>query len=169
MPVTIRVVPLPHFEGLALPAYETADAAGMDLRAAVGEDEVHLGDDARDVETAVAHPVEHLAHRQHGDRRGERHADRHRLAVAQFVVQQRLEGVGEGVAEVEVGPLPPLEFVAAHHRGLDGGGAANQIRQHGRHSSLDGGVVRGDPIQQRRVRDQRMLHALRQTAAIVAR
>ena len=38
MPVTIRVVPLPQFEGLALPAYETADAAGMDLRAAVGED-----------------------------------------------------------------------------------------------------------------------------------
>jgi dUTP pyrophosphatase len=38
MPVAIRVVPLPHFEGLALPAYETADAAGMDLRAAVGED-----------------------------------------------------------------------------------------------------------------------------------
>jgi dUTP pyrophosphatase len=38
MPVTIRVVPLLHFEGLALPAYETADAAGMDLRAAVGED-----------------------------------------------------------------------------------------------------------------------------------
>ena len=38
MPVTIRVVPLPHFEGLALPAYETADAAGIDLRAAVGED-----------------------------------------------------------------------------------------------------------------------------------
>lgn len=38
MPVTIRVVPLPHFEGLALPAYETADAAGLDLRAAVGED-----------------------------------------------------------------------------------------------------------------------------------
>ncbi|RYD92824.1 MAG: dUTP diphosphatase [Sphingomonadales bacterium] len=35
MTVTIRVVPLPHFEGLALPAYETADAAGMDLRAAV--------------------------------------------------------------------------------------------------------------------------------------
>ena len=28
---------LPHGEGLALPAYETADAAGMDLRAAVDE------------------------------------------------------------------------------------------------------------------------------------
>jgi dUTP pyrophosphatase len=39
MPVTIRVVPLPHFEGLALPAYETADAAGMDLRAAVPDDQ----------------------------------------------------------------------------------------------------------------------------------
>lgn len=38
MTVTIRVVPLPHFEGLALPAYETADAAGMDLRAAVADD-----------------------------------------------------------------------------------------------------------------------------------
>jgi dUTP pyrophosphatase len=30
---------LPHFEGLALPAYETADAAGMDLRAAVPDAE----------------------------------------------------------------------------------------------------------------------------------
>ncbi|MBY0564879.1 MAG: dUTP diphosphatase [Hyphomonadaceae bacterium] len=36
--VTIAVAPLPHFEGLALPAYETAHAAGMDLRAAVAED-----------------------------------------------------------------------------------------------------------------------------------
>jgi dUTP pyrophosphatase len=39
MTVTIQVVPLPHFEGLALPAYETADAAGMDLRAAVPDAE----------------------------------------------------------------------------------------------------------------------------------
>ena len=37
--VTIRVTPLSHFEGLALPAYETADAAGMDLRAAVTDAE----------------------------------------------------------------------------------------------------------------------------------
>jgi dUTP pyrophosphatase len=35
--VIIRVTPLSHFDGLALPAYETADAAGMDLRAAVTE------------------------------------------------------------------------------------------------------------------------------------
>jgi dUTP pyrophosphatase len=39
MTVTIRVAPLPHFEGLQLPAYETADAAGMDLRAAVPDGE----------------------------------------------------------------------------------------------------------------------------------
>ena len=35
--ITIQVAPLPHFQGLALPAYETSDAAGMDLRAAVDE------------------------------------------------------------------------------------------------------------------------------------
>jgi dUTP pyrophosphatase len=33
--IMIEVTPLPHFEGLALPAYETAFSAGMDLRAAV--------------------------------------------------------------------------------------------------------------------------------------
>ena len=38
-PVVIHFVALPHFEGLALPAYETAHAAGMDLRAAVPENE----------------------------------------------------------------------------------------------------------------------------------
>lgn len=35
----IAVVRLPHAEGLPLPAYETAGAAGMDLRAAVPEAE----------------------------------------------------------------------------------------------------------------------------------
>lgn len=35
--VKIQVAPLPHFEGLQLPAYETALSAGMDLRAAVPE------------------------------------------------------------------------------------------------------------------------------------
>lgn len=37
-PVVVEVCPLPHFEGLALPAFETALAAGMDLRAAVPAD-----------------------------------------------------------------------------------------------------------------------------------
>ena len=35
----IRVERLPHAESLALPAYETAGSAGMDLRAALGEGE----------------------------------------------------------------------------------------------------------------------------------
>ncbi|HVY35009.1 MAG TPA: dUTP diphosphatase [Caulobacteraceae bacterium] len=35
----IAVVRLPHAEGLPLPAYETPGSAGMDLRAAVPEDE----------------------------------------------------------------------------------------------------------------------------------
>lgn len=34
----LAIVRLPHGQGLALPAYETAGAAGMDLRAAVPED-----------------------------------------------------------------------------------------------------------------------------------
>ena len=34
----LRILRLPHAEGLALPAYETAGSAGMDLRAAVPDD-----------------------------------------------------------------------------------------------------------------------------------
>ncbi|MEQ1708649.1 MAG: dUTP diphosphatase [Terricaulis sp.] len=33
--IQVQVTTLPHFEGLALPAYETALSAGMDIRAAV--------------------------------------------------------------------------------------------------------------------------------------
>jgi dUTP pyrophosphatase len=36
---TLNIVRLPHAEGLELPSYETQDAAGMDLRAAVPENE----------------------------------------------------------------------------------------------------------------------------------
>ena len=36
---TVPIMRLPHGEGLPLPAYETGQAAGMDLRAAVPEDE----------------------------------------------------------------------------------------------------------------------------------
>ena len=39
MTVPVKIKPLPHYEGLALPAYETAQSAGMDLRAAVPEHE----------------------------------------------------------------------------------------------------------------------------------
>ncbi|MAP93698.1 MAG: dUTP diphosphatase [Ponticaulis sp.] len=37
--ITLPVVPLDHFEGLALPQYETSGSAGMDVRAAVPADE----------------------------------------------------------------------------------------------------------------------------------
>ena len=39
MTPTIPIVQLPHAEGLPLPAYETPLAAGMDLRAAVADEE----------------------------------------------------------------------------------------------------------------------------------
>ncbi|HEX3364043.1 dUTP diphosphatase [Phenylobacterium sp.] len=39
---TVPITRLPHAEGLPLPAYETAQAAGMDLRAAVPEDEPYV-------------------------------------------------------------------------------------------------------------------------------
>ena len=38
-PVAVQILRLPHAEGLPLPAYETAGSAGMDLRAAVPEDQ----------------------------------------------------------------------------------------------------------------------------------
>jgi dUTP diphosphatase len=37
MTLTVRVKRLPHADGLPLPAYETAGAAGLDLRAAIAE------------------------------------------------------------------------------------------------------------------------------------
>ena len=39
MTVAVKILPLPHYEGLALPPYETPQSAGMDLRAAVPDDE----------------------------------------------------------------------------------------------------------------------------------
>jgi dUTP pyrophosphatase len=38
VPVVVDVRQLPHGEGIALPAYQSADAAGLDLLAAVPED-----------------------------------------------------------------------------------------------------------------------------------
>jgi dUTP pyrophosphatase len=38
MTVSVQLLRLPHAEGLPLPSYETAHAAGMDLRAAVADD-----------------------------------------------------------------------------------------------------------------------------------
>ena len=38
MSIAVRLLRLPHAEGLPLPVYETSGSAGMDLRAAVAED-----------------------------------------------------------------------------------------------------------------------------------
>jgi dUTP pyrophosphatase len=38
MSQTLPIIRLPHAQGLDLPAYETAGAAGLDLRAAIAED-----------------------------------------------------------------------------------------------------------------------------------
>ena len=49
-PIVIDLSPLPHAEGLPWPSYETDGAAGMDLRAAVPEDQpVTLAPGARDM------------------------------------------------------------------------------------------------------------------------
>ena len=46
--VQVKVLRLPHAQGLALPVYQTPDAAGLDLLAAVGEHApVHLASGAR--------------------------------------------------------------------------------------------------------------------------
>jgi dUTP pyrophosphatase len=38
IPLTLQIRRLPHSDGLPLPAYMTADASGMDLHAAVGDE-----------------------------------------------------------------------------------------------------------------------------------
>ena len=38
MSVTVRIKALPHYDGLELPAYQTPQSAGMDLRAAIPAD-----------------------------------------------------------------------------------------------------------------------------------
>ena len=59
--VPIEVCPLPHFEGLDLPAYETDGAAGMDLRAAVAADQpIELAPGARAmVPTGLSFAIPH--------------------------------------------------------------------------------------------------------------
>lgn len=48
--ITVSVRPLPHFEGLSLPAYETIGSAGVDVRAALPEDApIVLAPGARDM------------------------------------------------------------------------------------------------------------------------
>jgi dUTP pyrophosphatase len=53
-PVEVAVTRLPHGAGLELPSYETDDAAGMDLRAAVTDDVVLAPGDRALIPTGLA-------------------------------------------------------------------------------------------------------------------
>ncbi len=54
MPVPVSIRRLPHAEGLALPAYQTAQAAGADLTAAVVDDVVLAPGERRLIPTGIA-------------------------------------------------------------------------------------------------------------------
>ena len=59
--ISIPLVPLPHFEGLQLPSYETTGSAGMDVRAAVPENEpITLNPGGRDmIPTGITMAIPH--------------------------------------------------------------------------------------------------------------
>lgn len=130
MTVTVRVAPLPHFEGLALPAYETADAAGMDLRAAIPEGQpitLKFGERAM-VPTGltIALPPQHEAQvrprsglaAKHGvtclnspgtvdaDYRGEVKVILINLGPESFVIKR-----GERIAQMVIAPVTRAELV----------------------------------------------------------
>jgi dUTP pyrophosphatase len=54
MPISVSIRRLPHAEGLALPAYQTAQAAGADLTAAVTEDVTLAPGERRLIPTGIA-------------------------------------------------------------------------------------------------------------------
>ena len=122
--IQIPVVPLPHFEGLELPSYETTGSAGMDVRAAVPEDTpLTLEPGARElVPTGITMAIPHGYEVQvrprsglavkHGitclntpgtidsDYRGEVKVILINLATEPFVIQR-----GERIAQLIVAPV----------------------------------------------------------------
>jgi len=53
MTIPVRVTTLPHFQGLALPAYATAGAAGLDLQAAIADPVVLAPGERRVIPTGL--------------------------------------------------------------------------------------------------------------------
>ena len=124
-PAAFAISRLPHGEGLPLPAYETAQAAGMDLRAAVPEDEPLTLRPALAARSRPASPSpcrpgfegqvrprsglaaqarRHLPqharhHRRRLSRRGEGDPDQPRRAEA-FVIRR-----GERIAQLVIAPV----------------------------------------------------------------
>ena len=77
---TVRVLRMPHSAGLDLPAYQSAGAAGLDLRAAIDAPIVLLPLDRRAVPTGLALAIPHGWEGQVRPRSGL--AFRHGLTVA---------------------------------------------------------------------------------------
>jgi len=148
--ISVQVTTLPHFEGLSLPAYETALSAGMDLRAAVAEDApIILEPGARCLAPtglAIALPAGYeaqirprsgLAHK-HGitclntpgtidaDYRGEVKIILINLGQAPFVIKR-----GERIAQMVVAPvtqaiLIKVETLSETSRGAGGFGSTGR-------------------------------------------
>lgn len=132
--IQIPVVPLPHFEGLELPSYETTGSAGMDVRAAVPEDApLTLEPGARDlVPTGITMAIPHGYEVQvrprsglavkHGitclntpgtidsDYRGEVKVILINLGTEPFIIQR-----GERIAQLIVAPVTQGLFQIVEH------------------------------------------------------
>jgi hypothetical protein len=93
---------------------------------------------------------------------GHHHADRHRLAVQQLaaVADLGLQGVAEGVAEVEQRPGAGLALVCGDDRRLGGAGDLDRAGQQFRGAVEDVGAVRLQPGEELRVVDRAVLHHL---------
>lgn len=128
--IAIEVTALPHFEGLALPAYETELSAGMDIRAALPEGEpVVLAPGARYLTPtgiAIALPAGYEAQMRprsglalkHGitclnspgtidaDYRGELKVILVNLGQEPFVIKR-----GERIAQIVIAPVTQGEWV----------------------------------------------------------
>jgi len=132
MSVQVRIMRLPHGEGLALPAYQSAHAAGFDLVAAVPEDGTLMLDpsdrvlvptglvfELPDGYEAQVRPRSGLA-LKHGvtvlnspgtidaDYRGEVKVLLVNLGSEQFLIQR-----GDRIAQAVIAPVTRIEIIAA--------------------------------------------------------
>jgi len=127
-PVDVAVLRLPHAEGLPLPSYATAGAAGADVVAAVASDLVLAPGVRVAVPTGLVFAVPEGFEMQvrprsgmalhHGvtvanapgtvdsDYRGEVCVILHNFGTADFVVRR-----GDRIAQLVIAPLPPIELV----------------------------------------------------------
>ena len=118
--VTVSVCPLPHFEGLDLPAYETIGSAGMDVRAAVSQADpilLQAGERAM-IPTGLSVAIPQGYEIQHGltclntpgtidsDYRGEIKVILINLGQDAFTIQR-----GERIAQLVLAPVTQLAWI----------------------------------------------------------